>query len=66
MLLVISTTFILVDLFVAIFMQVTDVSIAIMQVEVSAPLMQVKVSAANILVTVFIEIMHMGVSVAIM
>ena len=53
---VLSATFILVDLFVVI-IQVT-VSVEIMQLEVSAPLMQVKVSAANMWVTVLIEIMH--------
>ena len=36
-----------------------------MQLEVSATLMQVKVSAANMWVTIFIEIMQVGVSVAI-
>ena len=46
MLVVLSATFILVDLFVAI-MQVT-VSVEIMQLEVSAPFMQVKVSAQNV------------------
>ena len=56
MLVVLSATFMLVDLFVAI-MQVT-VSVAIMQLEVSAAFMQVKVSAANIWVTIFIEIMQ--------
>ena len=47
MLVVLSATFMLVDLFVA-----------IMQLEVSAAFMQVKVSAANIWVTIFIEIMQ--------
>ena len=51
----------LVDLFVAI-MQVT-VSVAIMHLEVSAAFKQVKVSAANMWVTIFIEIMDVGVSV---
>ena len=37
------------------------VSVAIMQLEVSATLMRVKVSAANIWVTIFIEIMQVGV-----
>ena len=46
--------FILVDLFVA-----------IMQLEVSEPFMQVKVFAANMWVTIFIEIMHVEVSVSI-
>ena len=64
MLVVLSTTFILVDLFVAI-MQVT-VSVEIIQLQVSAPFMQVKVSAANMWVMIFIEIMHMEVSVTIM
>ena len=58
MLVVLSATFMLVDLFVAI-MQVT-VSVAIMQLEVSAAFMQVKVSAANMWVTIFIEIMQVG------
>ena len=64
MLVVISATLMLVDLFVAV-MKVT-VSIAIMQLEVSATLMQVKISAANMWVTFFIEIMQVGVSVTIM
>ena len=59
MLVVLSATFILVDLFVAI-MQVT-VSVKIMQLEVSTPFMQVKVSAANVWVTIFIETMHVEV-----
>ena len=42
------------------FMQVT-VSVAIMQLEVSSAFMQVKVSAANMWVTIFIEIMLVGV-----
>ena len=63
MLAVLSATFMLVDLFVAI-TQVT-VSVAIMHLEVSAAFIQVKASAANMLVTIFIEIMHVGVSVAI-
>ena len=54
----------LVDLFVTI-TQVT-VPVAIVQLEVSAAFMQLKVSAANTWVTIFIEIMQMGVSVAIM
>ena len=37
-----------------------------MLLEVSAAFIQVKVSAANMCVTIFIEIMHGGVSVAIM
>ena len=49
MLMVLSATVILVDLFVAV-MQVT-VSVAIMQLEVSAVYMQVKVSAVNMQVT---------------
>ena len=53
---VLSATFMLVDLFVAI-MHV---------LEVSAAFMQVKVSAANMWVTIFIEIMQVGVSVVIM
>ena len=40
-----------------------DFSVAIMQLEVSAAFMQVKVSAANMWVTIFIEIMQVGVSV---
>ena len=64
MLVVLSATFMLVDLFVVI-MQVT-VSVAIMQLEVSAAFMQVKVSAANMQLTIFIEIMQVGVSAAIM
>ena len=55
MLVVLSATFMLVDLFVA-----------IMQGTVSAAFMQGKVSATNMWVTIFIEIMHMGVSVAVM
>ena len=58
MLVVLSATFILVDLFAI--MEVT-VSVKIMQLEVSAPFMQVKVSAANMWVTIFIEIMHLEV-----
>ena len=63
MLVLLSATFILVDLFVAI-MQVT-VSVEIMQLEVSASFMPVNLSAANMWVTIFIEIMHMKVSVTI-
>ena len=37
------------------------VSVAIMQLEISATLMRVKVSPANIWVTIFIEIMQVGV-----
>ena len=37
-----------------------------MQLEVSAAFKQVKVSAGNLWVTIFTEIMHVGVSVAIM
>ena len=59
MLVVLSATFISVDLFVAI-MQVT-VSVEIIQLEVSAQFMQVKVSAANMWVAIFIEIMHLEV-----
>ena len=59
MLVVLSATFILVDLFVVI-IQVT-VSVKIMQLEVSAPFMQVKVSAANMWVTIFLEIMDVEV-----
>ena len=40
-----------------------NLSVAIMQLEVSAAFMQVKVSAANMWVTIFIEIMQVGVSV---
>ena len=61
---VLSATFILVDLFVAI-MQVT-VSVENFQLEVSAPFIQVKVSVANMWVTIFIEILHVEVSVTIM
>ena len=50
MLVIISATFILLDLFVGP-MQVT-VSVEIMQLEVSAPFMQVKVSAANMWATI--------------
>ena len=39
--------------------------VAVVQFEVSATLMQVKISAANIWVTIFIEVMPVGVSVAI-
>ena len=39
---------------------------AIIQLEVSAAFMQVKVPAANMCMTIFTEIMHVGVSVAIM
>ena len=53
----------LVDLSVTI-MQVT-VSVAVIQLEVSAAHMKVTVSAANMWVTIFIEIMRMGVSVAV-
>ena len=60
MLVILSATFILTDLFVAI-MQVT-VSVEI----ISAPFMEVKVSAANMWVTIFIEIMYVEVSVTIM
>ena len=45
-------------------MKVT-VSVPIMQLEVSATLMQVKIFAANVWVTTFIEIMRVGVSIAI-
>ena len=41
-------------------MKVT-VYVAIMQLEVSATLMPVKISAANMWVTIFIEIMQVGV-----
>ena len=41
-------------------MKVT-VSVAIMQLEVSTTLVQVKVSTANMWVTIFIEIMQVGV-----
>ena len=46
-------------------MQVT-VSVASMHLEVSAALMQVIISPLNIWVTLFAEIMQVGVSVAIM
>ena len=61
---VLSTTIMLMNLFVAV-RQVT-VSIAITQLEVSAAFIQVKVSLANMCVTILIEIMHVGVPVAIM
>ena len=61
---VLSATFILVDLFIA-NMQVT-VSVEIMQLKVSPPFMQVKASATNMWVTIFIEVMHVEVSVTIM
>ena len=64
MLVLLSATFILVDLFVAI-MQVT-VSVEVIQLEVSAPFVQVKMSAANMWVTFLIEIMHVEVSVTFM
>ena len=60
MLVVLSATLILVDLFVAV--KKMTVSVAIMQLEVSATLMQVKISAANMWVT----ITQVGVSDAIM
>ena len=50
MLMVLSATFILADLFVTI-MQVT-VSVESIQLEVSVPFLQVKVSAANMWVTI--------------
>ena len=46
-------------------MKVT-ISVAVMQLEVSATLMPVKISTVNMCVTIFIEIMQVGVSVAIM
>ena len=52
----------LVDLSVTI-MQVT-ISVAVMQLEVSAAHIQVAVSVANMWVTIFIDIMEMGASVA--
>ena len=61
---VLSATFILVNLFVAI-MQVT-VSAEIIQSEVSASFMQVKRFTANMWVTTFIAIMHVEVSATIM
>ena len=64
MLVVVSTGFMLVDLFVAITQR--TVSVAIMHLEVSAALMQLKVSSANMWLTIFIEIMDLGVSLAIM
>ena len=63
MLVVLSATIILVDLFVA-FKQVI-VCVAIIQLEVSAAFMQVKASAANMWVENFIHIMHVAISVAI-
>ena len=59
MLVVLSATLMLVDLFVAV-MKVA-VSVAIMQLEVSATLTPVKMSAANMWVTIFIEIKQVGV-----
>ena len=59
-----DTYVMLVDLFVGV-MKVT-VSDAIMQLEVSAALMPVKISAVNMWVAIFIELMQVGVSVAIM
>ena len=56
-------TLMLVDLFVAV-MKVT-VSVAIIQLEVSATLKPVKISVANMWVTIFLEIMQVGV-VAVM
>ena len=64
MLVVLSATLMLVDLFVAV-MKVA-VTVAIIQLEVSATLMPVNISAANIWVAIFIEIMQLEVSVAIM
>ena len=65
MLVVFSATLRLEDLFVAV-MKVT-VSVAIIQLEVFATLGSFcNISAANIWVTIFIEIMQVGVSVAIM
>ena len=64
MLALLSATLMLVDVFVAV-MEVT-VSVAIMLLEVSATLRSFcNISAANIWVTI-IEIMQVGVSVAIM
>ena len=53
---------------VNLFVEITQVtaSVSIMHLEVSAAFMQVKVSAANLWVTNFIEIMRVGVPVAIM
>ena len=42
-----------------------DLSVTILQVIVSVAVMQLEVSAANIWVTIFIVIMHMGLSVTI-
>ena len=64
MLLVISATLMLVDLFMA-FTKVT-VFVSIMQLEVSATLIPVNISAANTCVTIFIEIMQVGISFATM
>ena len=64
MLVVLSATLMLVDLFVAV-MKVT-VSVAIMQLEVSATLTPVTISAVNMWGTIFIDIMQVGVSVAVM
>ena len=64
MLVVLSATLMLVDLFLAV-MKVT-ICVAITQFEVSATLMSVKISAANMWVTILIEIMKAGASVAIM
>ena len=64
MLVVLSDMLMLLDLFVAV-VKVT-VSVAIMQLEVPATLMQAKVSTVNVWMTIFIEIMQVGVSVGIM
>ena len=64
MLVVLSVTLMLEDLFVAV-MKVT-ISAKIMQLEVPATLTLVKISAANMWVTIFFEIMQVGVPVAIM
>ena len=64
MLVVLSATLILVDLYVAV-MKVT-VSVAVMQLEVFATLMPVKISVANMWVTIFLKIMPVGVFAAVM
>ena len=57
MLVALSVTLTLVDLFVA----VMKVTVVIMKLEVSATVMPVKISASNMWVTNFTEIMQVGV-----
>ena len=61
---VLLATIMLMDLFVAI--RQVNVSVAMTQLEVFAAFIQVKVSASDMWGIIFIEIMHVGVSVAIM